>query len=106
IFELIGKRASAKTCEAIKGIITEGDEIASEYKGSEAIDAGLLATAQAVEHYEIARYGTLRTWARDLGVDEAVELLEQTLDEEKETDQLLTKLADATINESAQAQAE
>ena len=104
VFEMIGKKASAKTCEAIKGIITEGDEIASEYKGSEAIDAGLLATAQAVEHYEIARYGTLRNWARDLGVDEAADLLEQTLDEEKETDQLLTKLADSGINESAQAQ--
>ncbi len=104
VFELIGKKASAKTCEAIKGIITEGDEIASEYRGSEAIDAGLLATAQAVEHYEIARYGTLRNWARDLGVDEAAELLAQTLGEEKETDKLLTKLADAGINESAQAQ--
>ncbi len=101
---MIGKKASAKTCEAIKGIITEGDEIASEYKGSEAIDAGLLATAQAVEHYEIARYGTLRNWARDLGEDEAADLLEQTLDEEKQTDQLLTKLADSGINETAQAQ--
>jgi ferritin-like metal-binding protein YciE len=78
--------------------------VAGEVADKQVLDAAIVGSAQAVEHYEIARYGTLRNWARDLGVDEAADLLEQTLDEEKETDQLLTKLADSGINESAQAQ--
>jgi ferritin-like metal-binding protein YciE len=72
-----------KTCDAIVGIIEEGQEVMKEYKGSPALDAGLLAAAQAVEHYEISRYGTLKTWAQDLGLDESTQLLETTLAEEK-----------------------
>jgi ferritin-like metal-binding protein YciE len=79
VFEMIGKRAQAKTCEAIKGILEEGDEIAEEYAGSEALDAGLLAGGQAVEHYEMSRYGTLKTWATQLGMKDAAVLLDQTL---------------------------
>ena len=67
VFEIFGKRAQAKTCEAIKGILEEGEEIMDEYKGSTALDAGLLAAGQAVEHYEISRYGSLKTWAGQLG---------------------------------------
>jgi ferritin-like metal-binding protein YciE len=98
IFEMIGKRAQAKTCEAIKGILEEGDEIAEEYAGSEALDAGLLAGGQAVEHYEMSRYGTLKTWATQLGMKDAAVLLDQTLKEEKKTDALLSKLAQAKVN--------
>lgn len=98
VFEIIGKRAQAKTCEAIKGIIEEGDEIADEYKDSTALDAGLLAAGQAVEHYEMSRYGTLKTWAMQLGMKDAASLLDQTLQEEKQTDALLSKLAENTVN--------
>src|SRR5664279_5335319 len=93
VFKIIGKKAEGKTCEAIMGITKEGDEIAEEYEGSPALDAGLLAAAQAVEHYEISRYGTLRTWAEELGLDDAVGLFEETLEEEKATDRALTALA-------------
>jgi len=103
IFGLIGKKATAKTCDAIKGIIKEGDEIAKEYGRSKALDAGLLAAAQAVEHYEISRYGTLKTWATELGMPEASRLLDQTLGEEKTTDMLLTKLAKSSVNLAAEA---
>ena len=98
IFELIGKRAQTKPCEAIKGILEEGEEIMEEYSGSEALDAGLLAGGQAVEHYEMSRYGTLKTWANQLGMKEAAALLEKTLQEEKTTDALLSKLAQAKVN--------
>jgi ferritin-like metal-binding protein YciE len=98
VFEMIGKRAQAKTCEAIKGILEEGDEVMEEYAGSEALDAGLLAGSQAVEHYEMSRYGTLKTWATQLGMKDAAALLDQTLQEEKKTDALLSKLAQATVN--------
>jgi ferritin-like metal-binding protein YciE len=98
IFELLGKRAQSKTCEAIKGILEEGEEVMEEYSGSEALDAGLLAGGQAVEHYEMSRYGTLRTWASQLGMKDAAALLEQTLQEEKKTDALLSKLAQAQVN--------
>ena len=103
VFELIGKRAQGKTCEAIDGILEEGEEILSEYKGTQALDAGLIAAAQAVEHYEIARYGTLKRWAQDLGMDEAVKLLDATLQEEKATDETLTSLAEASVNAEAVA---
>src|ERR1700686_1513852 len=86
VFEIAGKRAQGKTCEAIKGILEEGEEIMEEYSGSEALNAGLLAAAQAVEHYEMSRYGTLKTWAGQLGLKDAVSLLDETLQEEKETD--------------------
>jgi ferritin-like metal-binding protein YciE len=98
VFKLIGKPARGKTCEAIQGIIAEAEEIMGEFKGSPALDAGLISSAQAVEHYEIARYGTLKTWAGQLGLKEAVALLDATLQEEKETDELLTQLGEASAN--------
>ena len=103
VFEIIGKRAQGKTCEAIQGIIAEGEEIMEEFKGTSAVDAGLISAAQAVEHYEIARYGTLKTWAQTLGFKDAVMLLDQTLLEEGKTDQLLTKLATTAANQKARA---
>jgi ferritin-like metal-binding protein YciE len=101
VFEIIGKRAQGKTCEAIQGIIAEGEEIMEEFKGTAAVDAGLISAAQAVEHYEIARYGTLKTWAQTLGFKDAVTLLDQTLQEEGKTYQLLTKLATTAANQKA-----
>ncbi len=101
IFEIIGQKAQAKKCDAIEGILAEGDEIMEEYEGSPALDAGLLAAAQAIEHYEISRYGTLKRWAELLGYPDAVKLLDQTLKQESNTDENLTKLADAFVNEEA-----
>src|ERR1700732_455061 len=103
VFAIIEKKPQGKTCAAIVGITDEGAEIMEEYKGSPALDAGLLAAAQAVEHYEISRYGTLKTWAEELGLDEAVSLLDQTLDEEKKTDAALTTIAEAAVNQQAEA---
>ena len=103
VFALIGKKPVGKKCEAIVGITKEGDEIAKVYKGSPALDAGLLAAAQAVEPYEISRYGTLRVWADELGLAEAVELLSETLNEEKKTDVALTVLAENAVNIDAEA---
>jgi ferritin-like metal-binding protein YciE len=103
IFELMGKRPQGKTCDAIEGIISEGEEIIETFKGTAAIDAGLISSAQAVEHYEITRYGTLKRWAEVLGMTEAVRLLDQTLGEESMTDKALTGLADASANEMAKA---
>jgi ferritin-like metal-binding protein YciE len=103
VFASIDKKPQAKTCDAIVGITEEGAEIMKEYKGSPALDAGLLAAAQAVEHYEMSRYGTLRTWAQELGLNDAVRLLEQTLEEEKKTDATLTKIAEAVVNQQAEA---
>ena len=103
IFELIDKPPRSKTCDAIQGILDEGKEIMEEYKGSEALDAGMLAAAQAVEHYEISRYGTLKQWALQLGMKEAAGLLDQTLQEEKKTDENLTSLAEAAVNLAAAA---
>lgn len=105
VFELIDEKPQGKKCAAIEGIIEEGQEIIKEYKGSPALDAGLLAAAQAVEHYEISRYGTLRTWAQELGLDDAVKLLQETLDEEEATDEALTELAESVVNQEAQAEA-
>jgi ferritin-like metal-binding protein YciE len=99
---MIGKPARGKTCDAINGIVDEGAEIMKEFKGAPALDAGLLASAQAVEHYEIARYGTLRTWAEELGHGDAAQLLEATLAEEKMTDKNLTALAKSVINLEAE----
>ena len=103
IFELLDKPPRAKTCEAIQGILDEGKEIMDEYKGTEALDAGLLAAAQAVEHYEISRYGTLKQWALQLGMKDAARLLDQTLQEERKTDVALTSLAEAAVNLAAAA---
>jgi ferritin-like metal-binding protein YciE len=105
VFGVIGKKPQGKNCPAIMGIIEEGQEIIKEYKGSPALDAGLLSAAQAVEHYEISRYGTLRTWANELGLDQAVRLLDATLQEEKATDETLTELAEECVNQEAQAKA-
>lgn len=105
VFAMIDKKPQGKTCDAVLGIIAEGEEIAKEYKGSAALDAGLLAGAQAVEHYEIARYGTLKTWAEELGLGDAVGLLDETLQEEKATDEALTEIAASGVNEQAQTAA-
>jgi len=105
VFEIIGKRPRAKTCPAIDGIVEEGEEIMEEFKGSPALDAGLLAAAQAVEHYEISRYGTLRAWAQQLGYQDAVKLLDETLAEESKTDEALTQLAEKAVNAAAQKKA-
>jgi len=101
IFELMGKPARGKTCPAIDGIIEEGEEIMEEYKDTAALDAGLISAAQAVEHYEITRYGTLKRWATELGMTDAAKLLDATLQEESMTDSDLTKLADASANDRA-----
>lgn len=98
IFKIIGKPARGKKCDAIEGIIAEGKEIMDEYADTPALDPGLLAAAQAVEHYEISRYGTLATWASQLGHKDAAKLIEQTLAEEKKTDEMLSKLATSTVN--------
>jgi len=103
IFELLGKPARGKKCDAIEGILDEGKEIMDEYKGSPALDAGLLAAAQAVEHYEISRYGTLKAWAEKLGLNQAVSLLDETLQQEKKTDADLTKIAESAVNVEAEA---
>jgi ferritin-like metal-binding protein YciE len=103
VFELLDKPPRAKTCDAIQGILDEGKEIMDEYKGCEALDAGLLAAAQAVEHYEISRYGTLKQWALQLGMKDAARLLDETLQEEKKTDVSLTTLAEASVNLAAAA---
>ena len=101
IFEALGKPARGKKCDAIEGILDEGKEIMEEYKGEPALDAGLLAAAQAVEHYEISRYGTLKTWAGQLSMRDVVKLLDQTLAEEKKTDDALSKLASSAVNAEA-----
>jgi ferritin-like metal-binding protein YciE len=101
VFELLDKPARGKKCDAIEGILDEGKEIMDEYKGAPALDAGLLAAAQAVEHYEISRYGTLKTWANQLGLRDAVKLFDQTLAEEKKTDDALSKLAASAVNAEA-----
>lgn len=103
MFEIIGKTPRGKTCDAIEGIVAEGEEIIEEFKGTAALDAGLISAAQAVEHYEITRYGTLKRWASELGLNDAVRLLDATLKEEAKTDEDLTKLADASANRRAKA---
>ncbi|WP_271894255.1 ferritin-like domain-containing protein [Candidatus Phyllobacterium onerii] len=103
VFKIFGKRAQGKTCDAIEGIIAEAEEIMDDFKGQPAIDAGLASSAQAVEHYEIARYGTLARWAGDLGLEDAKALLVATLNEEEATDKALTTLAEASLNPSAKA---
>ena len=101
VFEHMGKRARGQTCEAINGIIEEGDEFVGEFEKGPVLDAALAANAQAVEHYEMARYGTLIAWFRACGLHEPVRLLEQTLAEEKKTDQLLNEVANSDLNPRA-----
>lgn len=102
VFAELDEAPKGKTCPAILGIIEEGQEIMKEFKGMPALDAGLLSAAQAVEHYEISRYGTLRTWADELGLKASVRLLDATLAEEKNTDAGLSKLAQSGVNQHAQ----
>src|SRR3977135_678201 len=104
VFKIFGKKPQAKKCEAIMGITKEGAEIMTDYKGMPALDAGLAAAAQAVEHYEMSRYGTLKTWATELGMPDAAELLDATLKEEKATDLALTSLAKSVVNVEAEAE--
>ncbi len=98
VFELLGSEPSSKRCDGIEGILKEGRSVLSEFRGTPAGDAGLIASAQAVEHYEITRYGTLRRWAQMLGLDDAAALLGETLAEESATDDLLTQIAESSAN--------
>lgn len=101
VFRLHGKQAKGTTCEAIEGIVKEAESVISEVEDSDVRDAAMLAAAQAVEHYEISRYGTLATWAREMGREDCARLLHQTLEEEKATDGKLTRIAEARINKKA-----
>ena len=100
-FEALGKRARGQTCEAINGLIEEGDEVVEEFEQGTVRDAGIVACAQAVEHYEMARYGTIIAWAKSTGHDDIVRLMQETLEEEKKADGLLTQLANRSINPEA-----
>jgi ferritin-like metal-binding protein YciE len=106
VFSIIGQKPKGKTCPAIEGILEEGTELMKEYAKSPALDAALISAAQAVEHYEIARYGTMKRWAENLGLDEAAALLDETLGEETQTDEDLTALADNDVNDIARQAAE
>ena len=101
VFEMLGKRARGVPCEAMQSLIEEGKEVMEEAEDPDVMDAGVLAAAQAIEHYEIARYGTLKAWAKQLGMKDAVRLLDETLAEEKKTDKLLSELAVANLNRQA-----
>jgi ferritin-like metal-binding protein YciE len=98
VFALLNEKPAGVPCKAIQGILAEGQEVMEEFADGPALDAGLIAAAQAVEHYEIARYGALRSWAELASLDDAADLLDETLAEEKETDALLTKLAEDQAN--------
>ena len=104
-FEALGKRARGQTCEAIKGLIEEGDEIVEEFEAGTVRDAGILACAQAVEHYEMARYGTIIAWAKAVGADDVAGLMQETLNEERQADTTLNQLAQRRINQQAVRQA-
>lgn len=98
VFEMLGKPARSKTCEAMRGLQAEMEEDQEDFGETDAADAVLIGCAQAIEHYEIARYGTLKTWATQLGLAEAAKLLDETLQEEKRADQRLTEIAEAGVN--------
>jgi ferritin-like metal-binding protein YciE len=104
-FDALGKRARGQTCEAINGLIEEGEEVVEEFPEGTIRDAGILACAQAVEHYEMARYGTIVAWAKAIGADEVAKLMHETLEEEKKADTLLNQLAKKEINQQAVKQA-
>lgn len=106
VFEMIGEEAKGATCPAIQGIIKEADEVAGDIADKAVLDAALIASAQAVEHYEITRYGTLIAWAKQLGRSDCADLLKQTLDEEYATDDKLTKMATSRDNAKAAAVSE
>ena len=101
VFEILGKPARAKTCEAMKGIAAEREEDLEDFAETAAADAVLIGCAQAFEHYEIARYGLLKTWAKQLGMSDAADLLDETLQEEKATDEKLTEIAESMANAQA-----
>ena len=103
VFQIVGEKPSGVECKAIQGLIEEGEEIVREFKGGEALDAALIAAAQAIEHYEITRYGTLLAWAKQLELSDAEELLQETLVEEENTDELLSELAEDAVNPAAAA---
>jgi len=103
IFEKLGKRGAGKKCKGMEGVLADGKELLEEDILPEVLDAGIIAAAQHVEHYEMAGYGTVRTYAELLGDRQAAKLLQQTLDEEKEADAKLTQLAESTINVEAEA---
>ena len=103
VFGLIEAKPVAKTCDAIMGIVKEGEGVMEDYEGSPALDAALIGVAQAVEHYEMSRYGTLKCWAGEMGLVGAAKLLDATLQEEKKTDAALSKLAITAVNLDAEA---
>ena len=103
VFKSLNQKPEGVECKAILGIVAEADEVMEEFKGGEALDAGLISSAQAVEHYEITRYGTLLAWAKQLGLSDAETLLAETLVEEENTDELLSELAEDMINSEAAA---
>ncbi len=104
VFEIFGRAARGKTCEAMQGLTAELEDHLEDYKGTPAADAVLISSVQAMEHYEIARYGTLRVWAQQLGLDDAAKLLEETLEEEKKTDMLMSQVAEGLANAKGEAQ--
>lgn len=106
IFGIIDEKPVGKTCPGINGILEEGNEVMKEFKGSPALDSALIAAAQAVEHYEISRYGTLKSWAEELDLSDAIALLGETLEEEEETDAALSALAESAANSQAAMAAE
>ena len=101
VFEQVGKRARGQTCEALNGIVEEGDEVIEEFEKGPVRDAGILANAQAVEHYEMARYGTMIAWSKACGMQDAAKILQQTLDEEKHANSLLNQIANKSLNQQA-----
>lgn len=101
VFKLVGEKPQGVECKAINGIIAEGEEVVEEFTGGGALDAGLISAAQAVEHYEITRYGTMLAWAKQLGLNEVEDLLKETLIEEENTDDILSDLAEEAINPQA-----
>ncbi len=101
VFALLRQKPEGVECKAILGIVGEGEEVMQEFAGSDALDAGIIAAAQAVEHYEITRYGTLHAWANQLGNSEAADLLKETLVEEENTDDILSDLAESMVNQKA-----
>jgi ferritin-like metal-binding protein YciE len=103
IFEELDKRAIAKKCEALDGLVSEAEEVMGEVEDKQTLDAAIISSAQTVEHYEISRYGTLATWAKQLGMDDVASLLDETLEEEKAADEKLSSLAEVAVNRRAAA---
>ena len=100
-FEALGKRARAQTCEAVNGMIEEGEEIIEQFEAGPVRDAGIVGAAQAVEHYEMARYGTIIAWAKAVDANDVVRLMQETLEEEKQADKKLNQLAQQRLNQEA-----